>query len=72
MTRQPDLGGGSDKSCREENLLQPIRSDESSVWNFCSRFSETSFSGENIRVGVESGGVANLRTSVSSWVGWVQ
>ena len=38
----PDLGSASDRSCRVGNLIQPIRSttQASSVWNFCSRFSE--------------------------------
>ena len=38
----PDLGSASDRSCRVGNLIQPIRSttQASSVWNFCSRFSD--------------------------------
>ena len=48
MINYPDLISASDWSCRLGNLIQPIRStthnylgsDVSSVWNFCPRFSD--------------------------------
>ena len=54
MTRHcPELGSASDWSCRVVNLIQPIMqkhysdlgSDASSVWDFCARFSDVIWRG---------------------------
>ena len=42
----PDLGSASDWSCCVGNLIQSIRSTtQSSVWNFCARFSDAIWRG---------------------------
>ena len=47
MRHYPDLGSASDWPCRVGNLFQPIRSttDVSSVWNFCTHFSDVIWRG---------------------------
>ena len=46
MTRHyPDLSSASDWSYCMGNLIQPIRSDASPVWNFCARFRDVLWQG---------------------------